>query len=108
MPEPYEDTDALTRLILFKCMRTDQMPIEIKRIVAQNLGDALIEPRSVDLSQIFEQSSAREPIIIFTTGDDDNGNEMQELVEKRGFAERFGICSFVEWKIQIRMIQIYP
>lgn len=65
------------------------MPTVIEQIVAKNLGEALIQLRSVNLSQSFEHSSAREPIVIFTTGDGGNGNEMQEFVEKSGFSERF-------------------
>lgn len=89
LPEPYGSVDALTRLILFKCLRADKVPTVIEQIVAKNLGDALIRLPSVNLSHSFEQSSAREPIVMFTTGDGDNGNELQEFVEKMGFSERF-------------------
>lgn len=90
MPEPYEGAaDALTRLILFKCLRADKLPNEIERIVARNLGEPLIETRCVDLAQVFEQSSAQEPVVIFSSADGDDGNEMQDFVEKMGFAERF-------------------
>lgn len=89
LPEPYADCDAMTRLILFKCLRADRVPNVIEHIVSKNLGEALIEAHCPNLSYAYEQSNAREPIVIFTPGDDHNDNEVQEFVEKFGFADRY-------------------
>lgn len=92
LPDPYEDVDSLSRLIVFKCLRADRVPNVIEQIVAESLGNALIEKRFVDLSQAFEQSSAREPIILIETDDGSNGNAVHEFVDASGFGERFA-CS---------------
>lgn len=89
LPKPYDDVDALSRLILFKCLRPDRMPDAIEDIVAEHLDATLIETRCVDVSQAYEQSSAREPIVIIATSDGNDGDELNEFVKRNGFADRF-------------------
>uniref|UniRef100_A0A182XBB4 AAA+ ATPase domain-containing protein n=1 Tax=Anopheles quadriannulatus TaxID=34691 RepID=A0A182XBB4_ANOQN len=63
LPEPYDQHENITKLIVLKCLRPDKVVPGLQRFIVQNIGKTYVEPPQFNLETSYRDSSPRIPLI---------------------------------------------
>lgn len=88
LPEPYNETDILTRLILFKCLRPDKLLIAIERLIVDRLGKIFTQQQQLKYTNAFEESSSRSPVIFLLSRNTDPLVEINNFLKLKNMSDK--------------------
>nr|XP_042907190.1 dynein axonemal heavy chain 2 isoform X1 [Parasteatoda tepidariorum]XP_042907240.1 dynein axonemal heavy chain 2 isoform X1 [Parasteatoda tepidariorum] len=64
------------KLLLIRCLRPDRIINCISNLIANNLGRNFLAYPEIDIREIFEESSAKKPLILFTVSSDAHAEQI--------------------------------
>ncbi|PIK36647.1 putative dynein heavy chain 6, axonemal [Apostichopus japonicus] len=84
-PFNWESLQPFERLLLIKILRADALVAAVRSLVDELMGDKFLNRGEFDLKEIFEESSAKQPLIfILSPGVDPTAQLMRFAKEQRG------------------------
>ncbi|XP_025097584.1 dynein heavy chain 1, axonemal-like [Pomacea canaliculata] len=85
--------DQFQKMLILKALRLDKVTNAMQEYVAVNLGQRFIEPQSINLGEVFKESSSVMPLIFVLSTGTDPANELYKLAEELKFSKKLSAIS---------------
>lgn len=69
-------------MLLLKCLRPDKVTNAMQLYLAKYLGDEFVEPRTTELSAVYQESSPTTPIVFVLSTGTDPAAELYKFADK--------------------------
>ncbi|KAM6403695.1 dynein axonemal heavy chain 17 [Rhynochetos jubatus] len=84
-PKEWKHKSALQKLCVLRCLRPDRMSYAIRDFVEEKMGSKFVEGRSVELVQVYEESSPSTPLFFILSPGADPLKDVEALGKKLNF-----------------------
>ncbi|NXL49102.1 DYH17 protein, partial [Podilymbus podiceps] len=84
-PKEWKNKSALQKLCMLRCMRPDRMTYAIRNFVEEKMGSKFVEGRSVELSEVYKESSPSTPLFFILSPGVDPLKDVEALGRKLNF-----------------------
>ncbi|KAM9371463.1 dynein axonemal heavy chain 17 [Phaethornis superciliosus] len=84
-PKEWKNKTALQKLCMLRCMRPDRMTYAIRNFVEEKMGSKYVEGRSIDLSEVYKESSPSIPMFFILSPGVDPLKDVEALGKKLNF-----------------------
>ncbi|NXP52612.1 DYH17 protein, partial [Heliornis fulica] len=84
-PKEWKNKSALQKLCMLRCLRPDRMTYAIRNFVEEKMGSKFVERRSIELSQVYKESSPSIPLFFILSPGADPLKDVEALGRKLGF-----------------------
>lgn len=85
LPEPYENSDLITKLIIFKCLRPDRLLLAIEKFMNSSFDGPSSD---YNLKSLIESGSPKTPIVYLTSKGMDATFDILSLAYDMGMSDR--------------------
>ena len=99
--------NEIQRMVLIRSLRPDRVSFCASTFITNNLGSKFVEPPVLDMTQVFEDSSAKTPLIFVLSPGVDPTNGLIDLAQRHGMEKKFTSLSLGQGQspIATRMIK---
>ncbi|XP_063266171.1 dynein axonemal heavy chain 17 [Prinia subflava] len=84
-PMDWKNKTALQRLCVLRCLRPDRMTYAIRKFVEEKMGSKYVKARSIDLSEVYKDSSPSVPLFFILSPGVDPLKDLEALGTRLGF-----------------------
>ncbi|NWI40584.1 DYH17 protein, partial [Picathartes gymnocephalus] len=84
-PMDWKNKSALQKLCVLRCLRPDRMTYAIRKFVEEKMGSKYVEGRSVDLSEVYKESSPSTPLFFILSPGVDPLKDVEALGTRLDF-----------------------
>uniref|UniRef100_A0A8D0EXS5 Dynein axonemal heavy chain 17 n=1 Tax=Strix occidentalis caurina TaxID=311401 RepID=A0A8D0EXS5_STROC len=84
-PKEWKNKSALQKLCVLRCLRPDRMSYAIRNFVEEKMGSKFVEGRSVDLFEVYRESSPSAPLFFILSPGVDPLKDVEALGKKLNF-----------------------
>ncbi|NXP60283.1 DYH17 protein, partial [Chloropsis cyanopogon] len=84
-PMDWKNKTALQKLCVLRCLRPDRMTYAIRKFVEDKMGSKYVKGRSVDLSEVYKESSPSSPLFFILSPGVDPLKDVEALGTRLGF-----------------------
>ncbi|CAM9713793.1 unnamed protein product [Bubo scandiacus] len=84
-PKEWKNKSALQKLCVLRCLRPDRMSYAIRNFVEEKMGSKFVEGRSVDLFEVYRESSPSTPLFFILSPGVDPLKDVEALGKKLNF-----------------------
>jgi dynein heavy chain len=82
-PEPWQTKlDDFEKLLVLKCLRPDKVINAMQIYLSKNLGQQFVEPQTVELSVIYNESTNTTPILFILSLGTDPATDLYKFADK--------------------------
>ncbi|NXK40473.1 DYH17 protein, partial [Piprites chloris] len=85
LPMDWKNKSALQKLCVLRCLRPDRMTYAIKKFVEEKMGRKYVEGRSIDLSEVYKESSPSTPLFFILSPGVDPLKDVEALGTRLDF-----------------------
>ncbi|NWU85052.1 DYH17 protein, partial [Onychorhynchus coronatus] len=85
LPMDWKNKSALQKLCVLRCLRPDRMTYAIKKFVEEKMGRKYVEGRSIDLSEVYKESSPSTPLFFILSPGVDPLKDVEALGTRLNF-----------------------
>ncbi|NXF13134.1 DYH17 protein, partial [Smithornis capensis] len=80
-PMDWKNKSALQKLCVLRCLRPDRMTYAIRKFVEEKMGSKFVKERSIDLSEVYKESSPSTPLFFILSPGVDPLKDVEALGE---------------------------
>uniref|UniRef100_A0A8C0VGU9 Dynein axonemal heavy chain 17 n=1 Tax=Cyanistes caeruleus TaxID=156563 RepID=A0A8C0VGU9_CYACU len=84
-PMDWKNKTALQKLCVLRCLRPDRMTYAIRKFVEEKMGSKYVKGRSIDLSEVYKESSPSTPLFFILSPGVDPLKDVEALGTRLGF-----------------------
>ncbi|NWV92100.1 DYH17 protein, partial [Machaerirhynchus nigripectus] len=84
-PMDWKNKSALQKLCVLRCLRPDRMTYAIRKFVEEKMGSKYVEGRSIDLSEVYKESSPSTPLFFILSPGVDPLKDVEALGTRLNF-----------------------
>uniref|UniRef100_A0A803VV29 Dynein axonemal heavy chain 17 n=1 Tax=Ficedula albicollis TaxID=59894 RepID=A0A803VV29_FICAL len=84
-PMDWKNKSALQKLCVLRCLRPDRMTYAIRKFVEEKMGSKYVKGRSIDLSEVYKESSPSTPLFFILSPGVDPLKDVEALGTRLGF-----------------------
>ncbi|NWW79259.1 DYH17 protein, partial [Climacteris rufus] len=84
-PMDWKNKSALQKLCVLRCLRPDRMTYAIRKFVEEKMGRKYVEGRSIDLSEVYKESSPSTPLFFILSPGVDPLKDVEALGMRLNF-----------------------
>ncbi|XP_030817712.1 dynein heavy chain 17, axonemal [Camarhynchus parvulus] len=84
-PMDWKNKTALQKLCVLRCLRPDRMTYAIRKFVEEKMGSKYVKGRSIDLSEVYKESSPSSPLFFILSPGVDPLKDVEALGTRLGF-----------------------
>ncbi|NWR46185.1 DYH17 protein, partial [Regulus satrapa] len=84
-PMDWKNKTALQKLCVLRCLRPDRMTYAIRKFVEEKMGSKYVKARSIDLSEVYKDSSPSAPLFFILSPGVDPLKDVEALGTRLGF-----------------------
>uniref|UniRef100_A0A674GSU7 Dynein axonemal heavy chain 17 n=1 Tax=Taeniopygia guttata TaxID=59729 RepID=A0A674GSU7_TAEGU len=84
-PMDWKNKSALQKLCVLRCLRPDRMTYAIRNFVEEKMGSKYVKGRSIDLSEVYKESSPSSPLFFILSPGVDPLKDVEALGMRLGF-----------------------
>ncbi|NXH39972.1 DYH17 protein, partial [Dicaeum eximium] len=84
-PMDWKNKSALQKLCVLRCLRPDRMTYAIRKFVEEKMGSKYVKARSIDLSEVYKESSPSAPMFFILSPGVDPLKDVEALGTRLGF-----------------------
>uniref|UniRef100_A0A8C8AZP1 Dynein axonemal heavy chain 17 n=1 Tax=Otus sunia TaxID=257818 RepID=A0A8C8AZP1_9STRI len=84
-PKEWKNKSALQKLCVLRCLRPDRMSYAIRNFVEEKMGSKFVEGRSIDLFEVYRESSPSTPLFFILSPGVDPLKDVEALGKKLNF-----------------------
>ncbi|NWX62644.1 DYH17 protein, partial [Promerops cafer] len=84
-PMDWKNKSALQKLCVLRCLRPDRMTYAIRKFVEEKMGSKYVKGRSIDLSEVYKESSQSTPLFFILSPGVDPLKDVEALGTRLGF-----------------------
>ncbi|XP_042635783.1 dynein axonemal heavy chain 17 [Catharus ustulatus] len=84
-PMDWKNKSALQKLCVLRCLRPDRMTYAIRNFVEEKMGSKYVKGRSIDLSEVYKESSPSAPLFFILSPGVDPLKDVEALGTRLGF-----------------------
>ncbi|NXS34473.1 DYH17 protein, partial [Pomatostomus ruficeps] len=84
-PMDWKNKTALQKLCVLRCLRPDRMTYAIRKFVEEKMGSKYVEGRSIDLSEVYKESSPSTPLFFILSPGVDPLKDVEALGTRLDF-----------------------
>ncbi|NXG00005.1 DYH17 protein, partial [Sakesphorus luctuosus] len=85
LPMDWKNKTALQKLCVLRCLRPDRMTYAIRKFVEEKMGSKYVEGRSIDLSEVYKESSPSTPLFFILSPGVDPLKDVEALGTRLNF-----------------------
>ncbi|XP_071429942.1 dynein axonemal heavy chain 17 isoform X2 [Pithys albifrons albifrons] len=85
LPMDWKNKSALQKLCVLRCLRPDRMTYAIRKFVEEKMGSKYVEGRSIDLSEVYKESSPSTPLFFILSPGVDPLKDVEALGTRLNF-----------------------
>ncbi|NXC57105.1 DYH17 protein, partial [Aleadryas rufinucha] len=84
-PMDWKNKSALQKLCVLRCLRPDRMTYAIRKFVEEKMGSKYVKGRSIDLSEVYKESSPSTPLFFILSPGVDPLKDVEALGTRLNF-----------------------
>uniref|UniRef100_A0A8C5X999 Dynein axonemal heavy chain 17 n=2 Tax=Malurus TaxID=55806 RepID=A0A8C5X999_9PASS len=84
-PMDWKNKSALQKLCVLRCLRPDRMTYAIRKFVEEKMGRKYVEGRSIDLAEVYKESSPSTPLFFILSPGVDPLKDVEALGTRLNF-----------------------
>ncbi|NXL38693.1 DYH17 protein, partial [Glaucidium brasilianum] len=84
-PKEWKNKSSLQKLCVLRCLRPDRMSYAIRNFVEEKMGSKFVEGRSIDLFEVYKESSPSTPLFFILSPGVDPLKDVEALGKKLNF-----------------------
>ncbi|NXY12732.1 DYH17 protein, partial [Atrichornis clamosus] len=84
-PMDWKNKSALQKLCVLRCLRPDRMTYAIRKFVEEKMGSKYVEGRSIELSEVYKESSPSTPLFFILSPGVDPLKDVEALGMRLNF-----------------------
>ncbi|NXM68229.1 DYH17 protein, partial [Serilophus lunatus] len=84
-PMDWKNKSALQKLCVLRCLRPDRMTYAVRKFVEEKMGSKFVEERSIDLSEVYKDSSPSTPLFFILSPGVDPLKDVEALGMRLNF-----------------------
>ncbi|NXU85060.1 DYH17 protein, partial [Xiphorhynchus elegans] len=85
LPMDWKNKSSLQKLCVLRCLRPDRMTYAIRKFVEEKMGSKFVEGRSIDLSEVYKESSPSTPLFFILSPGVDPLKDVEALGTRLDF-----------------------
>ncbi|NWI54818.1 DYH17 protein, partial [Calyptomena viridis] len=85
LPMDWKNKSALQKLCVLRCLRPDRMTYAIRKFVEEKMGSKFVKERSIDLSEVYKESSPSTPLFFILSPGVDPLKDVEALGMRLNF-----------------------
>jgi dynein heavy chain len=93
LPEPYENIPEFQKLLVIKAFREEKIIYSVIHFVAKTMGKEFVQAPPTNMEEVYQDTTARSPIIFILSQGADPMGMMQRLAEEKEFTEKMDVVS---------------
>lgn len=94
LPEPYNNVNELTQLVIFKCLRPDALIVKINELVNDFYGETISKGQNNGLECAFEKSTSKTPLIVLKSKGYNASINILRFAEEQNAVDRYFAMAF--------------